>query len=430
MSDLRDGESAEVQGSGRSTYVLKNIGGVYSCTCPAWRNQSLPIERRTCKHLRQYRGEANEAARIGGAPTTAANNPAVESTKAPGVLLAETWDGEQDVSGWWLSEKLDGVRAVWTGRQFLSRQGNVFHAPTWFTADLPEFPLDGELWLARRAFQRTVAIVRRHDQTSDWQKIRYVVFDAPAEHAPFERRLKKCREHFNHSPALYVDVLEQSVCRGRDHLDRELDRIESLGGEGIMLRRPDSLYEAGRSSSLLKVKRFLDAEALVVDHEPGKGRHRGRLGALICEVPGGLRFAVGSGLTDAERDRPPAIGSIINFRYQELTERGVPRFPTYVRLRTDVAAAGKVVRSPAAFTFSPYLWSYAMTRRFEFVGGSSAKFWEVNVVCCDVTIRYGRIGTAGQSFTKPFPDPAAARKHVEKLVAEKTAKGYVETAMA
>ncbi|MGC3967608.1 MAG: DNA ligase [Pirellulales bacterium] len=258
--------------------------------------------------------------------------------KAPGVLLAETWDGEQDVAGWWLSEKLDGVRAVWTDRQFLSRQGNVFHAPKWFTADLPEFPLDGELWLARRSFQRTVSIVRRHDEPADWRKIRYVVFDAPAELALFERRVQMCRDHFQQCPALYVDVLEQSACRGRDHLDRELDRIESLGGEGIMLRRPESLYEAGRSSSLLKVKRFVDAEARVVDHEPGKGRHRGRLGALICELPGGVRFAVGSGLTDAERERPPVVGSTITFRYQELTERGAPRFPTYVRRRTDLAA--------------------------------------------------------------------------------------------
>ncbi|MBL9094693.1 MAG: DNA ligase [Planctomycetaceae bacterium] len=339
MPDLRDGELAEVQGSGRLPYVLKNVGGVYSCSCPAWRNQSLSIERRTCKHLRQYRGEAAETARVGGAASPAVK-PAAEPSKTPAVLLAETWDGEKDVAGWWLSEKLDGVRAVWTGKQFLSRQGNVFHAPKWFTADLPEFPLDGELWLARRAFQRTVSIVRRQDEPADWRQIRYVVFDAPAELAPFERRLQTCREHFAKCPALYVDVLDQLVCRGRDHLDRELDRIESMGGEGIMLRRPESLYEAGRSSSLLKVKRFLDAEARVVDHEPGKGRHSGRLGALICELPSGVRFSVGSGLTDAERERPPAIGSLITFRYQELTERGAPRFPTYVRLRTDVAAAG------------------------------------------------------------------------------------------
>lgn len=337
MPDLRDGESVEIQGSARLPYVLKNVGGVYSCSCPSWRNQSLPIERRTCKHLRQYRGEVTEAARLGAAPTTAALNSSEKNPQAPALLLAETWDGDQDVSGWWLSEKLDGVRAVWTGKQFLSRQGNVYRAPSWFTADLPPFPLDGELWLDRRAFQRTVSIVRRHDEPLEWKSIKYVVFDAPAEIAPFEIRLRKCREHFRDCPALYVNVLPQFVCRGADHLRAELDRIEQLGGEGLMLRQPASLYEAGRSATLLKVKRFLEAEAVVVDYEPGRGRHQGRVGALICELPGGVRFAVGSGLTDRQRERPPTIGATITFRYQELTERGAPRFPTFVRIRSDIA---------------------------------------------------------------------------------------------
>jgi len=339
MSDLSDGESVEIHGSARLPYILKNVGGIYSCSCPAWRNQSLPIERRTCKHLRQYRGETAEAARLGDISDTAVLNPTTTTAKptAPALLLAETWNGERDVSGWWLSEKLDGVRAYWTGKQFLSRQGNVFHAPTWFTADLPAFPLDGELWLARRAFQRTVSIVRRHHASLEWRSIRYVIFDAPAEVGPFERRLQTCREHFSQCPGLYVDVLPQTVCKGKDHLRSELDRMEQLGGEGLMLRQPESCYESGRSSTLLKVKRFLDAEARVVDHEPGKGRHKGRLGALICELTGGVRFAVGSGFTDAERERPPAIGSTITFRYQELTDRGVPRFPTYVRIRSDIA---------------------------------------------------------------------------------------------
>lgn len=332
MPELTDGQSAEIQGSARQPYIIKNLGGVYSCTCPAWRNQSLPIEHRTCKHLRLYRGEAAEAARLGITANSEAVGPAKPASQVPALLLAESWDGEQDVSGWWLSEKLDGVRAVWTGKQFLSRQGNVFHAPRWFTADLPEFPLDGELWLERRAFQRTVSIVRRHDASDQWRRIRYVVFDAPAVTAPFERRLERCRAHFQKLPALYADVLPQHVCRGGDHLRSELDRIEQLGGEGIMLRQPDSLYETGRSTTLLKVKRFQDAEALVVGHEPGKGRHRGRLGALVCELAGGIQFAVGSGLTDAERENPPAIGATVTFRFQELSDRGVPRFPTFVRL--------------------------------------------------------------------------------------------------
>jgi len=231
------------------------------------------------------------------------------------------------------------VRAVWTGRQFLSRQGNLYRAPAWFTADLPQFPLDGELWLDRQAFQRTVSIVRRHDEPEAWQSIRYVVFDAPTTEGPFESRLQRCHEHFAQYPALYAEVLAQEPCRGVAHLQAELDRVIQLGGEGLMLRQPASPYVVGRSATLLKVKRFHDAEARVIAHQPGTGRHRGRLGAVRVELPNGIQFSVGSGFTDRQREQPPAIGSYITFRYQELSDRGVPRFPTFVRVRTDVVSA-------------------------------------------------------------------------------------------
>src|ERR1700730_2565362 len=131
MPDLKDGESVEMKGSAARPYVLKNVGGVYSCTCPAWRNQSLGIERRTCKHLRQFRGEEAERKRIGQLPTPVAANSSKAKSAAPALPLANTWQDEINVAGWWLSEKLDGVRAYWTGEHFLSRQGNRFYAPTW-----------------------------------------------------------------------------------------------------------------------------------------------------------------------------------------------------------------------------------------------------------------------------------------------------------
>src|ERR1700752_4107816 len=109
MPDLADGESVQMQGSGSKPYVLKNVGGVYSCSCPAWRNQSMAIERRTCKHLRRLRGDAAEEARIGGAvPVKAAAAKAgTDKATAPPLLLAEKWDGSTDLTGWWMSEKLD-----------------------------------------------------------------------------------------------------------------------------------------------------------------------------------------------------------------------------------------------------------------------------------------------------------------------------------
>ncbi len=337
MPDLQDGQSVEIKGSARLPYILKNVGGVYSCSCPAWRNQSLSIERRTCKHLRQFRGAQAEQGRVGSAPVAA--KPSRAPAKAPKLLLAETWDATADVAGWWLSEKLDGVRAFWDGRQFLSRQGNVFHAPAWFTASLPKASLDGELWLGRKAFQRTVSIVRRHDGPDTWREIRFLVFDAPAIAEPFEKRLAYLSGCFAEHRPEYAELLAHERCRGAEHLNAELERVSARGGEGLMLRQPSSRYEAARSATLLKVKRFHDAEARVVAHLPGTGRHRGRLGAVLVELANGMTFSVGTGFTDAQRERPPAIGSVITFRYQELTDRGVPRFPSFVRTRADVAAA-------------------------------------------------------------------------------------------
>lgn len=265
---------------------------------------------------------------------TVAPSPA---RQAPTLLLAESWNNSTDVTGWWLSEKLDGVRAYWDGKKFLSRQGNVFHAPDWFTAGLPAIPLDGELWLARKAFQRTVSIVRRQDGSNLWGEIKFRIFDAPALAEPFEHRIEYLCNCFSQLRLPYVGVLPQQRCRGLKHLADELELILAAGGEGLMLRQPGSKYESGRSSTLLKVKRFHDAEARVIEHQPGAGRHKGRMGALLVAFPEGTTFSVGTGFTDAQREDPPAIGSLITFRYQELSDRGVPRFPSFVRVRSDAA---------------------------------------------------------------------------------------------
>ena len=184
MADLEDGDSVEVQGSSATPYVLKNTGGVYSCTCPAWRNQGAAIDRRTCKHLRKLRGDAAEAERIGGEGVTPAKEPG--DATAPALLLAHKWEVDQDPRGWWMSEKLDGVRALWDGERFVSRLGNAFVAPDWFVASLPRTPLDGELWGGRKLFQKTVSVVRRADGGQAWRDLKYVVFDAPEHGGVFE----------------------------------------------------------------------------------------------------------------------------------------------------------------------------------------------------------------------------------------------------
>ena len=355
MPDLGDGESVEMKGSGARPYILKNVGGVYSCSCPAWRNQSVAIERRTCKHLRKLRGDAAEQARVGQdlppGPRNGRDEGEGEADKTgPPLLLAERWDNDQDLAGWWMSEKLDGVRAYWDGRNLISRLGNRFHAPDWFLEGLPDVPLDGELWIGRKAFQRTVGIVRRQDKTELWKEVTFVVFDAPALDAPFEDRLAFVRDHAERRRPPHFRAHEHDRCAGLEHLRAELARVEALGGEGLMMRQPGSRYEVGRSTTLLKVKSFRDAEAQVRGHQPGAGRHKGRLGALLVELPDGTRFSVGTGFSDAERAAPPAIGSVITFRYQELSDGGVPRFPSYVGVRDEVALAGA---GPARDRWSP-----------------------------------------------------------------------------
>jgi len=326
--DLADGQTTEVPGSGGRTYTLEHVGGVYSCSCPAWRHQSEPIERRTCKHLRRFRGDAAEEARLGSLPARARSS---SEDSGPPVLLAERWDPDvHDPTGWWMSEKLDGVRAWWDGTQFLSRRGNPFLAPDWFTEALPDHPLDGELFVGRGAFQRTVSIVRRMDRSDHWRDVAFVVFDGPELPGPFEERLSQLQDRL---AGPFLRVLDHSPCGGAEALQAELARVEALGGEGLMLRKPGSAYVRGRSETLLKVKTFQDAEATVVAHLPGTGRHEGRLGALRVVLDDGTEFKVGTGFSDAEREEPPEVGAVITIRYQELTKAGVPRFPSFVRRR-------------------------------------------------------------------------------------------------
>jgi DNA ligase-1 len=247
------------------------------------------------------------------------------------------------------------------------------------------------------------------------------MFDAPGHDGGFEARLEVVQLVMEINRPLYAVAHPHIRCRNSAHLQDELARIETLGGEGLMLRQPGARYVAGRSQTLLKVKNFQDAEALVIGHEPGRGRHQGRLGALLVEMANGIRFAVGSGLTDAQRDQPPVVGSIIRFRYQELTDSGVPRFPTYLGLRPDMPC-----QTLSNIQGEVSMASESRLRRFEYAQGSSNKFWEIDIRGREVTVHFGRIGTTGQRETKSFGDPAAARKHAAKKIDEKVNKGYIE----
>jgi DNA ligase-1 len=254
--------------------------------------------------------------------------------KAP-VMLAHQWDHKVEIKGWWMSEKLDGVRGYWTGDKLMSRQGNPFNAPEWFTRGFPSTPLDGELWAGREQFPELVSIVRRKSADTDWKKVRYVIFDAPQIEGGFEKRIDFARRWFLEHPNLFAEVLEHQTCESEEHLREKLTEIESLGGEGVMLRKPGSPYTIGRSHDLLKVKTYEDAEATVINHLPGSGKHTGRLGSLLVELPNGIQFAIGTGFSDQERDNPPPIGSIVTFKYYGFYKSGIPKFASFLRIREE-----------------------------------------------------------------------------------------------
>ncbi|MBE9502956.1 MAG: DNA ligase [Proteobacteria bacterium] len=265
----------------------------------------------------------------------AGSNESKNGERAAPVALAHSWEESTDVKGWWMSEKLDGVRGYWTGKEMVSRSGKPFNIPQWFIRNFPPTALDGELWLGRQQFSGLVSIVRRKEPHDDWKKVRYFIFDAPGIEGSFEKRIGSTQRWFARYPSAYAEVLKQEVCEGKVHLKAKLKEVESLGGEGLMLRRPESLYLVGRTHDLLKVKTYRDTEAVVVNHTPGSGRNEGRLGSLLVRLPNGIEFSIGGGFSDDDRKNPPPIGSTITFKYYSLTKKGVPRFASFLRIREN-----------------------------------------------------------------------------------------------
>ena len=258
---------------------------------------------------------------------------------APALLLAGRYRPGIDLRDWWVSEKYDGVRAHWDGRQLRTRGGERIAAPAWFTAGWPALPMDGELWAGRGRFEHAQsAAAREQPDDAQWRALRYMVFDLPAHPGSFDERLAALRAAVSALDHTWIQAVPQRKVAGDAELQALLREVVRGGGEGLMQHRGAWLYRAGRGEDLLKLKTHDDAEARVIAHVPGKGKHAGRLGALMVETPEGRRFALGTGFTDAQRADPPPVGSWVTYRFRGLHEgSGLPRFASFLRVRSDEA---------------------------------------------------------------------------------------------
>lgn len=253
------------------------------------------------------------------------------------LLLAQDTDGDIDPAGWLVSEKYDGVRAFWDGAQLRFRGGSAVAAPAWFLARLPKAPLDGELWLGRGRFDLLSGLVRRAaPDDAGWRELRYMVFELPGASGDFARRAAELARLAADAGWPQLQAVPQSSVESRQALSDRLEAVVRAGGEGLMLHRADAPYLTGRRPVLLKLKPQRDADAVVVAHLPGQGRHAGRLGALRVRQADGTEFHLGTGFSDAQRDEPPPPGSTVTFTYRGLTPQGLPRFASFLRVRPDV----------------------------------------------------------------------------------------------
>ncbi len=284
-------------------------------------NAATSVEQSTCT------GDADA-----GAADCAAESSPLRADK-PALALAEVYEAGIDVGDYLVSEKLDGVRAYWNGHHLITRGGLVINAPAWFTVGFPDKPLDGELWMGHGTFARVSGTVRRLEpELEAWLRVQYVLFDLPDGDASFEQRLTKLKRLVAASPSPYLHLAEQSGVADHDRLMAMLKQVAASGGEGLMLHRRDASYRPGRSSDLLKVKPYLEAEGRVIEHLPGRGKYQGMLGALLVEEPDGTRFRIGTGFSDAERANPPLPGTIVTFKYHGRTKYGLPRFASFLRV--------------------------------------------------------------------------------------------------
>lgn len=241
-----------------------------------------------------------------------------------------TYEDYIDISNWYMSEKLDGIRAYWDGKELFSKNKNKIFAPSWFTKDFPPFPLDGELWTKRGDFENIQSIVLSQQESKDWENITYNIFEIPNANGNFKTRLHFLENYLKKNPNRYIKIIPQIVCKDKNHLNKFLKELLENGAEGVIIKNPNLSYETGRTNNSLKVKEFLDDEGKVIAHNFNKD---GSFKSLKIELKNKTVFNLGGGFKKEDRLNPPKIGKFVTFKYYGLTKNGKPKFASFLRVR-------------------------------------------------------------------------------------------------
>ena len=261
---------------------------------------------------------------------------AANAAEAPKIQLANLYHQGVNLEEYLVSEKLDGVRARFDGKNLISRQGNIIKAPGWFLENFPQTELDGELWIARGHFEETCSAIQKEiPQDDEWRKVKLMVFDLPKNPQVFSKRYEEMQKLVATTNSKHLQLVEQYEISSHEELMKHLNFITKKGGEGLMLHKKNSLYQALRSDDILKLKTFDDAEAIVIAIIPGAGKLQGKMGALLVENDEKLRFKIGGGFSEEQRKNPPKIGTKITYKFFGKTKNNKPRFPSFLRVRKD-----------------------------------------------------------------------------------------------
>ena len=237
---------------------------------------------------------------------------------------------KHNIDGWYMSEKLDGIRAYWNGKELLSKNGNKIFAPLWFTKKFPPFKLDGELWTKRGDFENIQNIVLDENPSDDWEKLSYNIFEVPEQNGNFDARLNLIKDWLNRNPNKYIKVIPQILCKDKKHLNSYLKDLINKNAEGIIIKNPEKKYFTGRDKNILKVKKFFDMEGEVIAiNYNGDNKFK----SLVLKLENEITFNLGGGFSKEEKENPPRIGDIVTFKYYDLTKYGKPKFASFLRIR-------------------------------------------------------------------------------------------------